>query len=343
MTPYVFAYAFYFAMLVPIAASGRSIRWGFLVASIPMAGLVFLRGLVGVDMPVYEEFVDLIRSAEAYTFTFEPLFEYAVLFLSKQIVDSSIVLAIFSAMTTALLFFGSFRIERQPYLLAFCIVPYFYLDMTMNGIRYGLAFSAILFGAHFLATGRRKSYLFIALAAASIHISSALLAILLIGLLEMRWRIIIFSIVFGIISSLLFDAYLDEKLNAYKSLDIEAEAAGLAPLALSGLILMTFWLDKAFRKKAKIQLLVLTLISISTYFITQFSYAGLRFQTLNLFLIYAFLACFTNFNEIKLSKRTLFMIVLIGIVGAAFRLRNFSNETGQGIAPFAPYHFFWEM
>ena len=342
MTPYVFAYAFYFAMLVPIAASGQSIRWGILAASIPMVGLVFLRGLVGVDMPVYEESVDFIRSAEVYTFTFEPLFEYTVLLFSKYIDDSSIVLAIFSIVTTALMFLGSFRIERKPYLLAFCIIPYFYLDMTMNGIRYGLAFSAILFAAHFLENGRKKSYLFIALAAASIHISSALVSVFLIGLLEMRWRVIIFSIALGIISLSLFDVYLVEKLDAYKSLDIEAETAGLAPLALSGLTLMAFWLDKSFRKKAKIQLSVLTLISVITYFITQFTYAGLRFQTLNLFLIFVFLACFTNFNKIKLSKHTVIMIVLVGVIGATLRLRNFSNESGQGVAPFAPYHFFWE-
>lgn len=342
MLPYIFVYVFYFTVIGCIAASGLNLRWGIVVASVPMIGLVFLRGLVGVDMPVYEEAVEFIRAADVYTFTFEPLFEYLILGLSRQIDDPKVILLIFSALTTVLLYFGSFKIERGSYLIALFIVPYFYLDMTMNGIRYGLAFSLVLFGAQFLVSNNRKMYLLITLIAASIQITSLVLGILLICLLEIRWRAIFYITVLGVVSFLIFDGYLSWKIEAYELVFKESETSGLAPLFLSGLTLIVFWLDVKFRKVAKIQILLLALFSIITYFVTQVSYAGLRLQMLILFLTYVYLACTVETNHIKLGKITYVLVFLIGVISAVFRLRNFFNDAGQGLAPFVPYVFFWE-
>lgn len=321
---------------------GSHLRWWFLLASGPMVALVFFRGLVGVDTPVYEQSIDLIRSSGTYTFTFEPLFEYAILLISNQIDDVTVVLAVFSALTTLLFFVGAFQIKQQPYIYAFFLMPYFYLDMTMNGIRAGLAFVIILCGANFLVNGRRKYYVVFALIAALIHISSALLAVLLIVLLDQRLRALLWSVGIGFILIIFFESYLTEKFYAYQTINIESGSGGLAPLLLSGLLLVNFYSDKEFRDVSKWQLQVLGVISVATYVITQFTYAGIRLQILNLFLICIFLVSFIDLKKIKINQKTLFVLFLIGLVGMGFRLRNFYNEAGNGEAPFVPYHFSWE-
>lgn len=329
-------------MALFVGISGRYFRCWLIVASLPIVSLVFLRGMVGPDTIWYEYLVEVMRVNDSYTFTFEPLFEYAIKFLAYQIDDSTNVMAVFSILTTVLLYLGSYRIERQPYLLAFCIVPYFYMDMTMNGIRYGLAFSIIVYGAHFLINGNKKTYLLLALSAALIQISSALLAIILLGLLEQRWRTIWITIICGITTFLFFDDYLQLKFDDNRSFVIASTMAGFAPLFLAGLTLIAFWHDRAFRKVGQVQILILAALSIFTYFITQFFYFGLRLQSLNLFLIYLFIACLVDSKKIRLNRKTILVVFLIGLLSTGFRLKNFYNDEGQGDSPFAPYHFFWE-
>lgn len=341
MTPYILAYVFYFSVLI-MGVRSHYLRWWFLVASVPFVALVFLRGLVGVDMPVYEQSIDLIRDAGTYTFNFEPLFEYLVLYVANQIDDPATVLLVFSALTTTLLYLGSFRIERQPYLIAFFLIPYFYLDMTMNGLRMGLAFSIILYGSHYIANEKRLPYVFLALAAALIHISSAFLAVFLVVLLERRWSALFWAVAISLLSMIYFDTYLIDKFEAYQTISINSASGGLAPLILSILLLVTFYTNKTFSATCKAQLIALGGLSAITYAVTQFTYAGLRFQTLNLFLICLFLVSFGSSKKICINTRTILIIGLIGAVGAGFRLRNFYSEAGEGEAPFAPYHFFWE-
>lgn len=342
MTPYIIVYIFYF-MVVGAKSGARNQRIWFFLASVPMIGLVFLRrDMIGVDIPMYELSIDAIRVSGTYTYTFEPLFEYAIRFLSLRISDSSVVLAVFSALTTLLLYWGSYRIERKPFLLAFCIVPYFYLDMTMNGIRYGLAFSMVVCGAQFLIKGRRYLYFFLAVAASLIQLSSVILAIMLLMLIEKRWRMMFVAIVWVTIIYYFSADYLQLKFDANKSLEAQSITSGLAPLLLSMLTLAAFWFNRNFKKVAAVQILILGAFSIGGYVLTQFTYAGLRIQLLNLFLIFVFCACIVNIHNIKINKKTVLVILLIGLVGAIFRLKNFYSEAGQGDAPFAPYYFIWE-
>lgn len=342
MTSYYLAYLFYFAV-VGLSIGSRFFPALFLFASTPLIGLVFLRGNVGVDSAMYEQSIDNIREAGTYTGSFEPLFEYASLVLGRLVGDSFLVLAVFAAFTTLLLFWGMLKLERRPYLLAFCVVPYFYLDMTMNGIRYGMAFALIICGAYFLSRGRRASFLGFAAAAALIQISSAALAALLIALLGMRWKTVTVALLAAVLGYIVFGPYLQAKLEANVILSAESAFSGIAPLLLSLATLSVLAVDGTFRTEARVQLTCLAALSFFTYLVSQVFYAGLRFQLLNLFLVFLFAACFAHVRDIKLSKKVVVMIFLIGLFSAGFRLKNFYTEAGQGDTPFAPYQFFWEQ
>jgi hypothetical protein len=80
-----------------------------------------------------------------------------------------------------------------------------------------------------------------------------------------------------------------------------------------------------------------------TYFITQFFYAGLRFQVLNLFAINVFALLIINSHKINLSKKSILYLFLVALLAVSFRLKNFHTESGLGLSPFAPYHFYWEQ
>jgi hypothetical protein len=215
--------------------------------------------------------------------------------------------------------------------------------MTMNGIRYGLAFSIIFYGARFLINGKIKIYLVIAIAAALIQLSSILIAGLLYLLIRMRWRILLSSAIGAVIVYLLFSDYLQFKIDANKTLETASATAGIAPLLLSSLTLGVCWMDKDIRKIIGIQIFILAALTIISYIITQVFYAGLRFQQLNLFLIYLFIACASAKNKLHFSKKIVVYFVLISILSTGFRLKNFYNDAGQGDSPFAPYKFNWEQ
>ncbi len=341
LTPYIISYVWYFTVMLFALGRRQQHAW-CLVASVPLIGLVLLRGLVGVDTPVYERAIDGIRDVGEYTFTYEPLFEYIALFLAQGFDNSSVVLAILAMLTTVLLYWGGGRLGRGAYLFAFVVIPYFYLDMTMNGLRYGLAFSIIVLGAQFLMEGRRRIYLIFVLVASLIQISGGLLGIMFMLLVGKHWRAFVYTIVFGAASVVFFDDYLLLKLTNYSSFEIQSSAAGLAPFLLSGSILAVHWSDPGVGGIMRRQILMLAALAALAYVLTQFTYAGLRFQQLVLFLICIFIARVIHDKGASAKNATILIVILIGVIGSGLRLKNFYDNFGQGDAPFAPYHFFWE-
>lgn len=311
-------------------------------ALVPFVLLVLLRGLVGVDMPMYEQTIDKIILNNSYTFTFEPLFEYIILLLGELTEDSTVILKIFAGVSTVSLLWGAVRLKKALPLFSLFIVPYFYLDMTMNGIRYGLAFSLIFLAVSYLVKGSKRIFYLIVTAACFIQISSVLLAFLLFVLIEKKWKAIALSIPLSTILILIMGDYLGGKLEDVSALSIDSVYAGLAPLFLSVISLVVFWLSASLRNLIKVELLLLLSLSLCFYALTQFTYAGLRFQTMNLFLIYTYVICVIHKYEVYLNIKLIVFVFIVGISASLFRLKNFYSDAGQGDAPFAPYQYFWE-
>ena len=342
MTPYLLSFTFYF-IFVCVGIRQKKLRSWLLFASIPVVGLALLRGMVGVDTAFYHQAVDLIRDQDSLILRFEPLFEVVILYFSRLMESSLLVLVVIASITTLLLFIGEYKIEDQPYLLALGIIPYIYMDMTMNGIRYGLAYSLILCAAYFYICGSKIIFYLVAVAAALVQVSSALLAIMFIVFIDSRWRALLFGALFSTSALIFFGDYIQLKIEDNASLITQSSSAGLAPLLLSALTLITFWSELKLRSVARFQLISLVISSIGFFAITQFYYFGLRLQLLNLFLIYLVGACILSRQNIRLGGKQVMTLFLIGILAAGFRLKNFSNDAGVGDSPFAPYHFFWEL
>jgi hypothetical protein len=341
MIPYLFVLTFYF-IIVGLGVYRKNLRSLLIVASAPLVGLSLLKGMVGVDTAFYHQSIDLIRGQDSLLQRFELLFEVIALFLSQFTDSSTLVLGIIAGMTTLLLFIGAYRLERQPYFFALAIIPYFYMDMTMNGMRYGLAYSMILCATTFFIRESKVIFYLLVIAAAYVQLTSVLLAIMFIGFVEPRLRTLISGILGAALALYFFGDYILLKVEDNQNIISESALAGLAPFLLSALILGAFWLDLSVRLVARYQMILLSASSILFLMVAQFYYAGLRLQSLNLFLIYIVLACILKANKVKLGKKIIFTLFMISILSAIFRMRNFYNDAGFGDSPFVPYHFYWE-
>jgi len=341
VTIYLITYALYFAILGIGLARQNTRRW-IIAASTPMFALVLLRGNVGVDLPMYVQSIELIQLANGYTFLFEPGFELLILGLSSIASDPATVAKMIATLTTVFLLLGKWRTKTAYQVLGLGIIPYFYLDMTMNGLRYGLAFAIALLSLHGLMATQRIRYTLSALAAASMQISSLYLTGLLQTLLKPSRKYILLVLPIIAIIALIGTDYLLQKATANVGLSKPGMTAGIAPLLLSIIVLIGCWKDKFISSNYRIALLILLALTMATYGITQFSYAGLRFQQLNYFLILLFVIYTSENSGRARSKNLLLTLILVSILSTAFRLNNFYSEAGNGDAPFAPYKFFWQ-
>lgn len=310
------------------------------IGILPMAAVVLLRGNIGTDTPSYISAIELIRDSGADSLQlFEPLFEWLLTTLAILPIPAWGILALVSMLTIFLLVIGWIRIE--PSLVMFTwIYAQFFVDMTMNGIRYGLAFSLVVFGSRFLVEKRFFFFWIFVVSATFIQISGALLGVLLYFLHEQRWRSTIYATVVAILVGVSFSERLLLKILAYESEMIPGQFSGVVPLVATFLILAIWISDPNARRRALAKVISLSIMSFLFYGVSQMTYAGLRFQLLVLFLSILTFVCHVFSFKIKLYSRSVIALILIGMLLGAMKLRHF--DEGGDAGNFIPYKFFWE-
>lgn len=330
---------FYIAVL--LSAGTRTFKYAVIVGMLPMIALALLRGNVGVDTAFYLFQIRSLLAARQLLGQLEPLFEATALLFGGITNDARTILALFGLLCTAALIVAGLRLERKPWIFALAIVPQFYFDMTMNGIRYGISFSLVYLAASFLVLGKRKIYWLVVATATLFQLSGGAMALLLYALVERRWRAIVYGGIGAMIIAVVFRDYLLLKMEAYAFIQIASGTAGLVPLSVCLLTLLLWVVTPALRRDASIMIFTLLALSLMAFFISRFTYAGLRFLELLTFLIFVALACHLRLNNIRLRAPVITMLCLIGVIGFAFKLRNF--QSGEYLeSPFIPYHFYWE-
>lgn len=340
MAIYLFTYALYFAILGVGLRRKNTRRW-VVAATLPMFALVWLRGTVGVDLPMYVQSIEVIQQSGGYTFLFEPGFEFLILALGHISAEPMISVKLIATITTLLLLSTKWRTNTAYQAIALGVIPYFYFDMTMNGLRYGLAFAIILASLNSLMSSQRTRYASSTILAASMQVSSLYLSGILQTLLKPNWKHLLLMITFLIGVYLIGSDYFLLKASVSTELSKPGITAGVAPLFLSILVLTGCWNSKKILYSHRKKLQALFALTIATYGVTQLSYAGLRFQQLNYFLILLFVIYASEKSGLKQSKIILITLILAAVFGSAFRLNNFQSEADVGEAPFVPYKFYW--
>jgi hypothetical protein len=253
-----------------------------------------------------------------------------------------VVLALFGGLTTILLMLAGLRLERKPWIFALAIIPQFYFDMTMNGIRYGIAFSFVYLAATNLVQGRYFRYWLLVAIGTAFQLSGGALGLMLYALVERRWRAMMYGGVMALIVSVVFRDYLASKIEAYATIEVESGIAGLAPLLIS-LMTLAFWTARrSLRCGAELMVLALFLLTVFSFGLSRFTYAGIRLQQLVVFLIFLALACHVRMFRLRLKQTTVLTLFVIGALGFALKLRNFQDGAYLNDSPFIPYHFYWD-
>jgi hypothetical protein len=339
MLPYIVAYS----LLLASALWGNRRRlspsiW-LAIGMIPAAALVAFRGKTGTDTAAYLDITTriVLQNGEGIPVTLEPGFVLLVRVIHLFVDSPQAIVNIISAITSILLWFAFSRKKEDALVFVLLIFPYFFFDMSMNGMRYGLAFALAKTASDQLDSGRKDRFLGLFCVSISIHISAVIVG----GLLQLN-RLRNLRYVFGFVSLLavvfvVSASALESKLANYLVYQPAHELAGTAPLFIA--IVATTAAIYFQRDRRQVFLILMLLMAIS-FGITQVTYAGMRLEQLVMFAIFC---QYARFEFPVRQKRHIFVFVmtLIAVLCFGARSRNMIDEAGVGPSPFIPYKPYW--
>lgn len=362
MSYYILAFAIYsfFITLLMRRNATQSPARLFVLGLVPAFFLVLCRGDVGTDTAAYLRIIDDIQNNRPTDL------ELGFVLLVKTMLligmTPQFILAAIASISTALLIYAAQLSQRSLFLCALCIVPIFYFDITMNGLRYGLAFACTMCAVALFYQKRLYLCVIFATCAVLFHLSGGLL-VLMMALLsddkeEFRyWTYITIGLGVLIVTLqnvdqilYLFDldvfgtgVDLNNKISAYSNFPSPSLLSGVGPLTLSLLTLVLIKKEDNATKNVRVRrFYFLLLATIGTFVVAKFSYAGLRLQFVVLFfmlLTLQFKPAFESVGNVKRSKKMLATMMLIGFLGMAAFMKNALTTESQGLSPWLPYSF----
>jgi hypothetical protein len=324
--------------------TARRLRLIHYVFTLPLIVLSVLRGDVGTDTATY------IGSAQYIIWwgpqrpvDLEPGYVILVRLLACFTGDPRIVVNIISLLAAILFFVMLYVWEDGHCLVSLMLIPVFYFDFTMNGLRMGLAFPLAVIAILFLERKRFALFYILAIVAISIQMTVVLLLPMLILAtrgVKLSLRGALYTILIGLTmfypTFYFFKTRIIEKMAAYALFSSPTSLSGLGPLILSCFAaLFAIWISE---KRHRYLGLAFLLIQVAFYGVTTFTYAGIRFQQMALF---AQLLSLSYWAIRPITKKQLAIIVLFCCVAMGWKTRNFIVTSGEPSA-FLPYHFMWE-
>ncbi|WP_165764820.1 EpsG family protein [Flavobacterium davisii] len=318
----------------------KSYFFYLLCCCIPAILIVVLRGDVGTDKGYYKSIIDQTINGDFDSVPYESGFKYLTLFLSQITRDVDVIIAIIGLLTSLFVILSFSKTKYSYLIFIFILFPYFFYDMTMNGLRYGLSFAIAALASQKLKDNKNVLFYIISFIAISIQYSSFLVIVLIyFNQFKFEKKHLFLIVIALILSFKLLDIdYFDNKVDAYSTLIRPTEISGLSPLFLFIVILLIHNSIAKFKSKYIYLLLVLQIIS---FFLSMKSYSGLRFQNLIIFTLLIFIVNFTEVPKVIPTKK-IFALFFIGIICITLKLRNFMNEDVLVETPFLPYEFYWE-
>lgn len=310
-------------------------------ACLPAICIALLSGHSGTDKQSYYTWIDNTINGNIEKVHYEPGFKYFTLFLSFIYPHVYFIIPVVGFLTSCLLILSYSRNKWQLLVFTFYIFPFFYFDMTMNGLRYGLSFALVSLAAHQLSKKNENIFLFFVFSifAISIQYFSFLIIILIyLSQVQLKNNHLILLCIFGFIVFIFLDLnYFFNKVVGYKDMKSPSAISGLSSLFLFFIIFFFNWF---IVKKLHLIFFIMLGLEIASFIVSMYSYSGLRFQHMVLFSLMLFIA---HFQESRpFDKRFILIFILIGCLSILLKMRNFRNEDKSVDTPFLPYEFFWE-
>lgn len=340
--PYIFL-AFWIVIFVKSKIELKKYTLFLFICTLPAAFIAIFSGDVGTDKGYYYTTIYRTLHWEFSEVNYEFGFKVLNVIIGKVISeDVFVIIPVISTITYLFLIFSFSKNKFQLTVFSFLVFPFFFYDMTMNGLRYGLSFAIAAYASYQLIRNKRTKLFFIlAILATSIQYSSFLiLVVIYLSQVKLqRKHLLILILFFGILYKILDFSYFDNKVDTYKELNSPSGISGLSPLVIFVLI---FIINYVLNKGNKINkfFYVLLILEVLSFVLSLVSYSGLRFQNL---VIFAFLILMANQYEFeKYNGKFIFVFFIVGCLCLGLKIRNFMNEDELVETPFLPYEFYWE-
>lgn len=348
MIYYILPYIFSICLGYFISSTRLKFRnYGFLLFSIifPATIIAVFRGNVGTDTGNYlfffRELIDTGDSAQ-----FEIGFRIFSKILAFFLRNERACVAVVSFITILLLcsFFGKSKI--RVLFFTFFVFPIFFYDMTMNGLRYGLAFSLSGLAVNHLVNNKLFKFITFSLLAIVTQVSSAII-ILSFFFSELKLKnILLFG--GGILACFLLMmffsvvdlSYLYDKQDFYKDLTSPNSTSGLSTLVIFFMLFFAFLICSE-GKSSKYNNIIYAIFvgEILSFLLAKVSYSGLRFQSVFLYTLSLYVCI--HLDRIVKTKFFWMIIFCAGFLGFLITVKNLRYIDDETITPFLPYKFFW--
>lgn len=340
--PYVFL-AFWMIIFITSKIEFKKLILFLFFCTIPAAFIAVFSGDVGTDKGYYYSTIYRTLNWGFSEVNYEFGFKVLNLVIAEVVSnDVFVIIPIISTITYLFLLLSFSNNKFQLTIFSFLVFPFFFYDMTMNGLRYGLSFAITAYASYqFIRHNRFKLFFILGFLAINIQYSS-LLILLIIYFSQIklqRKHLFIFVLFFALLYKILDFSYFDNKLDSYKDLNSPSGISGLSPLVV---FILIFILNYFLNKENKINkfFYVLLVLELLSFTLSLISYSGLRFQNL---VIFALLILMANQYEFeKYNGKFIFIFFLIGCLCLGLKIRNFMNEDELVETPFLPYEFYWE-
>jgi hypothetical protein len=303
LIPYIAPYLYIMVAIAILKNMGLENNQLLFCCLIPAFFVVVLRGQVGTDTASYLRIIDNI-AANIENSDVEIGFELVAKLLLGLGFSSQAVVAAFSWLICALLIIAFSKTKDEVLIFVFLIFPIFFYDMTMNGLRYGIAFCFAKIAFNAIEEGKRKTFALMGLASVSFHLSGFILLVLLMAR-RFNFRYLMIG---GVLATVLVFIFLDRlifKFTVYGDLQAPNGLSGLAPL----LLVILLYISTILTSLKDVKYLTFLLILETAFFLmAKFSYAGLRFQYLTLF---AFLCILPRCAVMRSPDRAIFLALYL--------------------------------
>lgn len=339
---YLIGWTLIFTVLTLSELTGNRFRSPIFILLIFFTMVSVLRGDVGTDTNTYEFLVQGL-SDNVDSGGMEPGF-IGVSRILLGIFDSPVmVVRFFSLIFFGLLFFYIVRSNRnERFMFLAYIAPAFIYQYSMNVIRLGVASGLLILAAQYYDRRKMKASAAFAVSAVLFHYS-IMCSFAVIWLSQMRWSRVS-TVLAGVFFSALMLAvfyvnmdYFQLKLASYRGFNAPGESSGLSKLVvLLVLVLGVLFSNLPRPDKAKLSILGMGLGSFF-WFLSAYTYAGLRFLDLLSFALPFAMLISYNRNQLDFNLAIKTSLVLAGVVGALSAFKNFLSEDGVGPSPFLPY------
>ena len=317
------------------------------ICLIPAIFIVLFRGNTGIDTYTYlDYFRDLINSIES-----QSNFEIGFTFLSKLLIvfrlNERQAVAVIGFLIILCICLSLKDSKKKNLFFSLLIFPIFFYDMTMNGLRYGIAFAISRLAVESLLKEKYIKFSLISFCAISMQIS-ALIIIILFFIQEISKKYVFlllflfFSIITLIINFVELDlSYFYSKQDLYKELYSPDITSGLSTVFLYLVVYIVFLIHSYKNTEKNITIIHITLIlEVLSFGLSKISYSGLRFQMLFLFVLLIYIE--NNLQLISNFKRFIILIAVVGVIGFFITARHFQDKNDDDVlSPFLPYKFYW--